>query len=99
MRCTIRYQSNEYGNSENAPKYKVRVDDRAGNVRLNLEFDAPAAGQGVGYAQGQVQQVVLEFPPETAEALAHALQPMSKSTVGGPFTFSIDETAGLPVDA
>lgn len=94
MRCKIRYQSNEYGNSENAPRYKVRVDDSEGNVRLELDFDAPAAGQGVGYSQGQVQQVVLEFPPETAEALAHALQLMSKLTVGGPFTFSIDEAVG-----
>ncbi len=95
MKSSMVYGTNTFGNTDNAPKYAVkltRVNPR-GEISISFNYEKPAPGQGVRKASGSVKRVSLTLPVETARALSHALQLALAETASTDFEFKISEAA------
>lgn len=99
MKSQMVYGANTYGNTENAPQYKVTLKRAMWHKGISIvfNFEQPAEGRGVGTSRGSVRSVSLELPASTAEALSHALQLALSDTASSDLAFTIDEGAKNPV--
>lgn len=95
MKSSMEYRTNVYGNTGNAPSYTVKLSRAVskGAITITSCFDSPAEGRGVGASRGDVEQVRLELPRKTAQALSHALQLALSDTKSTDLQFQIDKTA------
>lgn len=98
MKISMEYGSNTFGNTRNAPQYSVRLNraSRGDSISIRFDYASPAAGRGVGGAQGSVRGVSVDIPRKTAEALSHALQLALSDTTSTEVDFAVDENQATP---
>ena len=93
MHTTVSYNGRNYGNSEPATKYEVRIERSClpGEILVTIKYDRPATGYGIGFTVGAVTSVSLRIPDATAITLARALLLAAELREVEPLRFHIDE--------
>jgi len=99
MKCSMSYGANNYGNTENAAEYVVKLArKKGGKISISFAFDKPAEGRGIG-SPGLVKSVSVTLPAKTARALSHALQLALSQTATPNVTFKIKEEKEGPPES
>src|SRR6516164_1453102 len=94
MKFATQYVGNRRcGNSEDGKNYLVTVqrNDLRKTIDIEMIFDRPAAGRGVGEFQGRVQSLYISLPGESCRVIGQLLAAASSPVVTGKLELRINE--------